>query len=115
METSPGYIRLFVATAGAVGSVVFVAVYSRLYTSVVVVREHLQPDQFPAFTQWLVQFRWLALLAPVCILGAGIFALKRSSKAVALEVAVGCQWLFAFLWLLWCFFVWLLPQLPYAE
>jgi hypothetical protein len=109
------YVRLLVATAGAVASAVFVGIYSRLSVPVVIARDHLRLEQFPQFTQWLAQFCWYALLIPTCFLASGVLVLNTWKNKAAFELVVGCQWLFALLWFAAGLLVWLLPQIPYGE
>ena len=115
MERSPHYIRLFIATAAAVTSVVFVALYSFLVTPIVQVRVHLRLGAFPLFAQWLYHYGWYALVVPLSFLILGISVLRRKKAGAVFEAAVGCQWLFALLWLAFCLLVWLLPEIPYSE
>ncbi len=115
MEVRPSYIRLFVATAAATVSVVFVAVYSGLSVPIVRARDHIRFEMFPQYAQWLAQFCWCALLVPACFFAAGLLVLARWKNKTAFELAVGCQWLFALAWLALSLLVWLLPQVPYSE
>jgi hypothetical protein len=115
MKHPPLYIRLLVATVASTVSVAFVAIYSRLSVFVVIARHHWHFDDFPRYTQWLTNFRWYALFIPACLLVAGLFVLTRWKSKAAFELVVGCQWLFALVWLLCGLFGWLLPELPYRE
>jgi hypothetical protein len=109
------FIRLFVATFAATVSAAFVAIYSKLSVFVVIARDHLHFHSFPPCTQWIANFCWYALLIPVCLLAAGFFVLTRWKSKAAFEMVVGCQWLFALVWLLCGLLAWLLPQVPIWE
>ncbi|MGD1083348.1 MAG: hypothetical protein ABSA47_01200 [Verrucomicrobiota bacterium] len=115
MKNQSLYIRLLIATAAATVSAVFVAIYSGLSVPVVLASVHMHFDVFPLFTQWLANYCWYALLVPACLLAAGIFVLTRWRNKAAFELVVGFQWLFALVWPLCCFLVWLLPQVPFGE
>jgi hypothetical protein len=115
MERSPHYVRLFIATAGAVSSVVFVALYSMLMPPIVWARVHFRLEQLPKLTQCLFHYSWYALIVPLSLLIIGICFLRMKKVGVVLETVVGGQWLFAFLWLTFCLLAWLLPEVPYGE
>ena len=115
------YIRLLVATAGAFGSTLLVAIYSY---GAVRIFEHLAAkirrfesqhellEWLPLPTQILVQYRWFALLIPACLLTFGICVIHRWKNRAAFELVVTCQWLFALLWLAFCLLGWLAPYIP---
>src|ERR1044071_1145207 len=115
MEHSPKYIRLFCATAGAVSSVAFAAAYSALMAPIIRERVHYVVQSLPLFTYSFQHYAWYALVVPLSFLIAGIKLLQRSKTGVAFEMVVGCQWLFALIWLACCLLVWLLPQAPYSD
>lgn len=111
------YVRLAVASVDAVSSTLFVAVYSLLCESVVPARVHFTDWPhlmmwFPRPTYFVIQYSWYAFSVPACLLVLGIFALRRWKGGALFELAVGCQWLFALLWALFCLLVWILPEVP---
>jgi hypothetical protein len=115
MERSPHYMRLFIATAGAVNSVAFVTFYSMLMAPIVQARVHFRFEQLPMLTQCVFHYSWFALIVPLSLLIVGVRFLREKKVGVGFETVVGCQWLFAFLWLTICLLVWLLPEVPFAD
>src|ERR1039457_6381660 len=115
MEHSANYIRLFIATATALVSVVFAALYSFLMTPIIRDRVHHVVQQPPFSTYCFEHYAWYALVVPLSCLMVGITLLHRKKTGIAFELAVGFQWLFALLWLACCLLVWLLPELSYGE
>jgi hypothetical protein len=115
MERSTYYIRLFIATAGAVSSVLFVAGYSFFMAPIVRARSHLPLEQFPGLTQCFIHYSWFALVVPLSILILGIYLLRKQKIGAMFEALVGCQWLFALLWLACCLLVWLFPEVPNGD
>ncbi len=115
MERSPSYIRLFIATAAAVFSVAFVAAYSSLMPGIIRGTLHVKIQQFPLLTECLSEKSWYALMVPLCLLMYGVILLRRQRSQAGFEIVVGCQWLFALLWVLFCFLAWILPQAAYQE
>jgi len=112
MKHSPHYVCLFIATAGAVSSVVFAVAYSFLMTPIIRERVHYVDQQPPLLTYSLQHYAWYALVFPLGLLMAGIRLLRRKKTGGAFEMVVGGQWLFSVLWVMFCLLVWLLPQLP---
>jgi hypothetical protein len=115
MKYSPKYMPLFIATAAAVVSVVFAAFYSFLMTPIIRDRVHHVDQSLPLSTYCFQHYASYALVVPLSCLMVGITLLNRKKTGVAFEMAVGCQWLFALLWLACCLLVWLLPELSYGE
>jgi hypothetical protein len=115
MERSPHYIRLFIATAAAVTSVVFSAFYSSLMTPIIRDRNHYVTQQLPLATYFFQHYAWYALVVPLSFLILGFSVLQRKKTGAVFEAAVGSQWLFAFVWLACCLLVWLFPELRYSE
>lgn len=111
-------IRLVFATVGATASVAFVALYSQVALAVVPSRIedfHAWNDLIrwlPTYTQWVVHCGFYAVLLPAVLLLVGILALLKWKSEAVLEIAIGCQWLFAFIWATICLFVWMLPEIP---
>lgn len=115
MERSAYYIRLFISTAGAMGSVVFVAGYSFLMAPIVQARSQVRLEHWPALTQWIFHYSWFALLVPLSLFILGIYLLRGKKVGVMFEALVDCQWLFALLWLACCLLVWLLPEVRIGD
>lgn len=105
-------IRLGFATLSNFATVAFVSLYSKLSVPVARLRDHLELQDFPAVTRLLAEYAWVALLVPLAIMVAGCLAIVRAWRQEFVELAIGSQWSFPVLWLCWCLFVWLLPQLP---
>jgi hypothetical protein len=112
MERPAYYIRLFVATLAAIGSSLFVWVYTP--TSMGIVRARLGKEfiVFPGATQALADWSWYPVLIPIILLISGILVIHRWKSTAAFELVVGCLWLFAFLWLVYCLLVCILPEIP---
>ncbi len=115
MQPSPSYVRLFIATVAAVFSVAFVALYSSLMPGIIRGRHNIRIEQLPLLTECLFEKSWYALTVPVCLLVCGAVILRRNKARAGFEIVVGCQWLFALLWVLFCFLAWILPQAAYQE
>ena len=111
MERTALYIRLFVATTAAIASSVFVWVYT--LTSMGIVRARLGKEfrGFPGATQAVADLSWYPVIIPVVLFASGILVIHRWKNKAAFELIVGCQWLFAFLWLIYCLLVCLLPEI----
>jgi hypothetical protein len=116
MERPALYIRLIIATIAAVGSAVFVAFYAPL--SMTIVRSRM-PDSlgkpFPDGTQALANCGWYPLLIPILLLASGISVIHLWKNKAAFDLVIGCQWLFALLWLEYCLLMCLLPEIPLIE
>jgi hypothetical protein len=112
MERPAHYIRLFVATLAAIVSSLFVWVYTPTSMGIVRVRLGKEFRGFPGATQALADWSWYPVLIPIVLLISGIFVMHRWKSAAAFELVVGCLWLFAFLWLVYCLFVCMLPEIP---
>jgi hypothetical protein len=112
MERLALYIRFFVATVAGVASSIFVWVYTP--TSMGIVRARLGPEfrGFPSATQTLADWSWYPVSIPIVLLILGILVIHRWKNRAAFELVVGCLWLFAFLLLIYCFLVCLLPEIP---
>jgi hypothetical protein len=115
MGHSPQYVRLFIATAGAVSSVAFAAACSFLMTPIIRDRVHYVVQTLPLVTYAFQHYAWHALVVPLSLLMAGIMLLRRKKTGVAFEMVVGSQWLFSLLCVICCLLVWLLPELSYSE
>jgi hypothetical protein len=111
MERLALYIRLFIATVAAIGSTAFVVVYTRLYMSIDGPKLKLQHTDFPGATKFVADYGWHIFVIPVCFLFFGVFVIHRWKSKAAFELVVGCQWLFAFLWLAFCLLVCLLAEI----
>jgi len=111
MERPAHYIRLFVATLAAIGSSIFVWVYTPTSMGIVRVRLGKEFRGFPGATQALADLAWHPLIIPVIFLASGIFVIHGWKNKAAFELVVGCQWLFAILWVLYCLLVCLLPEI----
>ncbi len=111
MEPLALYIRLFIATVAAVGSSIFVAVYTPITMDAVRMRLAMPLESFPKATLSLANCGWYSLFVPACLLVLGMFVMHRWKSKAAFEFVVGCQWLFAFLWLTYCLFACLLPEI----
>jgi hypothetical protein len=100
------------AAVAAVGSCVFVAVYTPTSVGIIQARNGLQFDRFPIVTQTLARFGWYPLLLPIVLLALGVFAISRRKNVALIELLIGCLWLFALLWPAYCVFVCLCPEIP---
>ena len=115
MQRSEHYIRLLVATLAAIGSSIFVWVYTPTSMSIVRVRLGKEFKGFPGATEMLANCGWHPLLIPVVFLLFGIFVIHGWRNKAVLELVVGCLWLYAFLWVLICLLLCLLPEIPMIE
>jgi ABC-type Fe3+ transport system permease subunit len=114
MDRTVLYVRLIIGALAATGSAAFVALYTP--TAMEAARGRLdymvQIDRFPKLTLWVAGLTWKPLLIPAVLLALGLLILYRRKSMVAFELVVGAQWLFALLWLAYCLFVCLLPEIP---
>jgi len=110
VQRSEHYIRLLVATFAAIGSSIFVWDYTPM--SMAIVRMRLGKDfkGFPGAAEI-----WHPLLIPVVFLLFGIFVIHGWRNKTVFELVVGCLWLYAFLWVLICLLLCLLPEIPMIE
>jgi hypothetical protein len=111
MERLALYIRLFVATVAAIGSSVFVWVYTPTSMGIVRLRLGHEFKSFPWATQALADWNWHPVFIPIVLLVSGILVIHRWKNKAAFELVVGCLWLFAFLWFIYCILVCLLPEI----
>jgi hypothetical protein len=105
------YIRLIFATVAAMASAVFVWIYTP--TAMGVFRARIGKDfiGFPGATQAVADLRWYPVLIPVILLMSGVFVIHRWKSSAAFELVVSSLWLFAFLWLVYCLLVCILPEI----
>ena len=112
MEPLALYVRLLLATVAAIASSLFVAAYTSISMDVVRVRLGLRSfETFPQVTQFLARCGLYSLIVPVCFVVLGVCVIHRWKNKAAFEFAVGGQWLFAFLWLLYGLFACLAPEI----
>jgi len=113
MERKVLYVRLVIAALAAMGSSAFVALYTPIAMEIARGRLHYKwkIEQFPKLTLWVAGTTWKPLLLPVTLLAFGLLILYRRKSMVTFELTVGALWLFSLLWIAYCLFVCLLPEI----